>query len=647
MADNTDDLIISISTDQATLRRSIQRIERDLGGLAGSVKRQFDNVGKSVDSSLQSSLQNRINAMTGVATKAAKEWTGALADQGAELERLRARYSPLFNTINGYKSAVADIRRAHALGAISSNEMAAAISRERQAALAATAAIKGRNRALAETPATPAVRGAGTGSFQTGNIAAQFQDIGVTAFGGMSPMTIALQQGTQLSAVLSQMRGEGQSTGRALAGAFASIVSPLSLVTIGLVAGSAALIQYFTSGDDQAEKLKAQLEAQVTLIETVAQRWGDAYPALKAYSDELVRARDAGQLQDAQSAATTRLFQDQAQALDQLVKISPEVSRALRDATSPEAAASAIAYEQAIADMRKSLEDGKDPSDAFGRATQALAAIIEATGSRALKDYGGQFDILASKIETATGKAAAFRMELPPLGTLGETWSEGGKLYTSDQFQPVNPGVPTRRPLVELEGLPGAAGADKKAETAAQRAANAYRDLIKSADDRIAQIQLEAALLGKFGNEADAARFKMDLLQQAEDKGRSLSPQQRQEIEAKAATYGKLADQLAKAKLQQDLLERRRFNSMSSADQQVYSTLQQYGLSTDMNSQEAGQIRQSLRDEAFRDDIKAFASDFSNGVLQNGGDIGKALVDSIQRPLCGPETTFQLDWRLA
>jgi uncharacterized protein (TIGR02594 family) len=633
MADNTDDLIISISTDQATLRRSIKRIESDLGTLAGSVKKQFETVGKSVDNSLTTSLQNRINGMTGVAVKAAKEWTGALADQGAELERLRAKYSPLFNTINNYKSAVADIRRAHSVGAISANEMAAAISRERQAALASTAAIKGRNRALAETPASPSARNAGSGSFQTGNIAAQFQDIGVTAFGGMNPLTIALQQGTQLSAVLSQMRGEGQSTGKALLGAFTSIISPLSLVTIGLVAGSAALIQYFTSGEDQSEKLKAQLEAQVTLIETVAQRWGDAYPALKAYSDELTRARDAAQLQDAQSAATSRLYKDLAGALDQLVKVGPEVSRALRDATSPEAAGAAVAYEQAISDLRSALQDGKDPSDAFGRATQALATIIEATGSAALKGYGDQFDILAGKIDKATGKAAAFRMELPPLGTLGEMWSEGGKLYNSEQFQPTNPGVPTKRPLVELEGLPGADKAQTKADTAAQRSANAYRDLIKSADDRIAQMQMEAALLGKFGNEADTARFALDLMQQAEDKGRSLSPDQRKEIEAKAATYGKLADQLAKAKLQQDLLEQRRFQSMSAQDQQVYTTLKQYGLSTDMNSGEAGQIRQSLRDEAFRDDIKAFASDFKNNLLNSGGDIGKAFAMSLQTAL--------------
>lgn len=122
MADNTDDLIISISTDQATLRRSIQRIERDLAGLSGSVQKQFTAVGKSIDNSISSTMQNRINAMVGIGTKASKEWTGALADQGKELERLRAKYNPLFATITQYKAAVAEIKQAHAVGAISANE---------------------------------------------------------------------------------------------------------------------------------------------------------------------------------------------------------------------------------------------------------------------------------------------------------------------------------------------------------------------------------------------------------------------------------------------------------------------------------------------------------------------------------------------
>lgn len=70
-----------------------------------------------------------------------------------------------------------------------------------------------------------------------GNIAAQFQDIGVTAAGGMSPLIIGLQQGTQLSAAFAGGLGN-------LGAALRQVFSATALLTIGLVTGLAALIQY-------------------------------------------------------------------------------------------------------------------------------------------------------------------------------------------------------------------------------------------------------------------------------------------------------------------------------------------------------------------------------------------------------------------
>lgn len=104
--------------------------------------------------------------------------------------------------------------------------------------------------------------------FNTGNIFAQFNDIGVTAAMGMNPMMIALQQGTQLAqAFAGQRPGE---VVKGLGAAFRSIVSPTTLLTIGLVAASAALIQWglsaITASDsaeefgDRVSKLKGQLD---------------------------------------------------------------------------------------------------------------------------------------------------------------------------------------------------------------------------------------------------------------------------------------------------------------------------------------------------------------------------------------------------
>ena len=78
-----------------------------------------------------------------------------------------------------------------------------------------------------------------TSRFNTGNIAAQFQDIAVTAAMGMNPMTIALQQGSQLVGVLNSM--EKPLSG--IAAAFKSVFNITSLVTMGLVALVAAGMQ--------------------------------------------------------------------------------------------------------------------------------------------------------------------------------------------------------------------------------------------------------------------------------------------------------------------------------------------------------------------------------------------------------------------
>lgn len=283
MAEKTDDLIISISTDLATVRRSLKRLEADIGSTASTVQKQFDGLGKGIDKSMTTALQTRINAMTGVGVKAANEWTGALADQGKELERLRARYSPLFATITSYKTSVADIKRAHALGAISSDEYASAMSRERQAALASIAAIKGRNAAIADTP-TVGARGAGVNQFNTANLAAQFQDIAVTSAMGMNPLQIALQQGTQISAVLGPMGAAGAVS--SLGAAFASIVNPVSLVTIGLVAAGAAAIQYFSGMNEDGAEAESLLKNHAELIRRIKETWPEASAGLREYTAE-------------------------------------------------------------------------------------------------------------------------------------------------------------------------------------------------------------------------------------------------------------------------------------------------------------------------------------------------------------------------
>lgn len=97
---------------------------------------------------------------------------------------------------------------------------------------------------------------------QTANLGAQLNDIGVILAAGQSPLQLAVQQGSQINQVFAQMGG-GKQALRGLAAGFASMVNPMSLATIGVIAGGAALVQWAASAfgaSEEAEKLAEKLE---------------------------------------------------------------------------------------------------------------------------------------------------------------------------------------------------------------------------------------------------------------------------------------------------------------------------------------------------------------------------------------------------
>lgn len=124
-------------------------------------------------------------------------------------------------------------------------------------------------------------------SFQVGNMAAQFQDIGVTAAMGMNPMLVALQQGTQLSAIMNESVRNGQSPVRALGSAFASIISPVSLATIAITGLTVAAIQWAASAIPAAEDATEALEKHRNELEGLVQGYEGAEGAVAAYLDSV------------------------------------------------------------------------------------------------------------------------------------------------------------------------------------------------------------------------------------------------------------------------------------------------------------------------------------------------------------------------
>ncbi len=199
------------------------------------------------------SVEKFVNSFAGLDRQGANH-NGRAADiaaYGAELDRLRARYNPLYATISQYKSAQAEIRQAHRLGAISADEMTAALTRQRQAALAVLAAQKGRD------------AGGGSSSpadnrFRKQNLSYQLFDIGQTIAGGMPLSMIAAQQGPQ---ILQLYAGQGglnmalKDFGSIISGV-TRLITPLTLglgaLTAATALGLSAWNSYLTSTKEVA-----------------------------------------------------------------------------------------------------------------------------------------------------------------------------------------------------------------------------------------------------------------------------------------------------------------------------------------------------------------------------------------------------------
>lgn len=112
-----------------------------------------------------------------------------------------------------------------------------------------------------EQVATNSAKAAGSIKFNTANIAAQFQDIGVTAAMGMNPLNIALQQGTQLASVLAMMENPLKGIGEGLR----SIFGPTMLLTIGIVALVAAGLEMVKWAQVAKTVLNAVADSLVTI----------------------------------------------------------------------------------------------------------------------------------------------------------------------------------------------------------------------------------------------------------------------------------------------------------------------------------------------------------------------------------------------
>lgn len=194
---------------------------------------------------------------------------------GRELDQLRAKFNPLFAASKAYENELNEINRAHALGAINAMEQASAIARlDAQYELAARSANK---MAVAGRSAAQTAH--------TTNLMFQAQDIAMMTAMGQAPMMLALQQGSQVGPILQQMAQVGGMRA-ALGGvgtALASLISPINLATLGIIALGAAGVQAFMSWVQSAGPVKRTMQDHREWLSNILAGYDEIQSAVDKY----------------------------------------------------------------------------------------------------------------------------------------------------------------------------------------------------------------------------------------------------------------------------------------------------------------------------------------------------------------------------
>ncbi len=199
------------------------------------------------------SATDPLNASVTAQAAEMRDAQAAAASWQAQLDALRAQFNPLFAASRQYEEQLRQISDAERLGALTEAEATAA--RERAASIIA--------------PMRSAANSYGSAvsnsNYYTANLVAQWNDIGVMMAAGQNPLQLALQQGTQVSQVLTQMGG-GTTALKAIGTSVFALLNPISLATIGIIGFGAAGVQWLRtlggetqSFDDSLKDLDATL----------------------------------------------------------------------------------------------------------------------------------------------------------------------------------------------------------------------------------------------------------------------------------------------------------------------------------------------------------------------------------------------------
>lgn len=415
----------------------------------------------------------------------------------------------------------------------------------------------------------------------TSNIAAQFQDIAVQLQGGQNPFTIALQQGTQISQVLGQ-RGAGGAVGL-LSGAFQSLLSPVSLATVGIIALGGAAINYFAKAGADVKTLDDLLEEHEKTIKALVESYGT-----------LGKGIDVSPVKESTAVAETlvrenvRALQKEYKGLSDSIVASLTVYTQLGDAAgvfTEETAPKFKAFAGAIDTFRESARNGTPDVRALRasiaeieRTTLDVKVKEQAAALLGLTSRLGEVDTaltstqrtvgaLGQALSGETDKIKTFTTALGELSKIAlpklDDRQKAAKEYTTAIESAIS--ADERRAagaardaaiqrINDAERKKAAEDAARTAEREADRVARraeadqkAFDGRLENARKSTAMLQLEFDMLGKTEQQRDKARMQLDLESEAKKRNIELTAQQRASIDEVATAYAAAGEKFRQA----------------------------------------------------------------------------------------------------
>lgn len=248
---------------------------------------------------------------------------------------------------------------------------------------------------------------AGQAQQQVRNLAFQFQDIGTMMASGQSPFTLLAQQLPQITMYGGSLNG----VMGALKSTVAGLISPLGLATTAFVLLGSAAISYFDELFTSGSKSEEQLKKEAQLIQEVADKWGEALPALKAYADERQRIADVGKINEAADLGIDAAWSGVSDTFDEVYNKYINLMGLLQGNVSIEAIPEVEKFRSSFVDLEKKVRDGKATTEDMEAVTNALAALLNSTGIPAVQEFADAFASLVGPINAASEATARFNAE--------------------------------------------------------------------------------------------------------------------------------------------------------------------------------------------------------------------------------------------